>query len=426
MNPPLAERMRPTNLSELLGQSRILGPQSMLRRSLEKDSVPSLILWGPPGCGKTSLAHVIKSQSAKSFVSISAVSAGVKDVKETIAAARELRKIGQSSILFIDEIHRFNKSQQDALLGAVEDGTITLIGATTENPSFEINNALLSRCQLILFSPLAPDDLQNLFWSALHTHPRGILRPDLQFEEEAVKRIISQADGDARFLLNQIEWIVEALGEETSVDIEALDRLQYKKPLRYDRHYDEHYNLISALHKSVRGSDPHAALYWLHRMIQGGEDPRYLLRRLMRMAMEDIGLADPAALRMAVDARSAYDFLGSPEGIIALDQLTVYLALAPKSNALEKAGMLADTLVREHGTLPVPRAFRNAVNKTGRDLDYGSGYRYDHDSPSAFSGQDHMPQKLLGKQIYEPTDFGHEIEMRKRLEYLEKLKSART
>jgi putative ATPase len=357
---------------------------------------------------------------------MSAVSAGVKEVKETIAGARELLKVGQRSILFIDEIHRFNKTQQDALLGAVEDGTITLIGATTENPSFEINNALLSRCQLILFSPLAPEDLQNLFLSSLQNHPRGLLRPDIRFQEEAIKRIISQADGDARFLLNQVEWIVEALGDEKSVDIEVMDRLQYKKPLRYDRHYDEHYNLISCLHKSVRGSDPHASLYWLHRMIQGGEDPRYLLRRLMRMAMEDIGLADPAALRMAVDARSAYDFLGSPEGLIALDQLTVYLALAPKSNALEKAGMLADTLVREHGTLPVPRAFRNAVNKTGRDLDYGTGYRYDHDSPSAYSGQDHMPQKLLGKIIYEPTDYGFEIEMRKRLEYLEKLKNMRT
>jgi len=425
METPLAERMRPTNLEELLGQSRILGPQSMLRRSLERDSVPSLILWGPPGCGKTSLAHVIKSQSHKHFVALSAISSGVKDVKETIASAREHRKLGQNTILFIDEIHRFNKSQQDALLGAVEDGTITLIGATTENPSFEVNNALLSRCQLILFSPLASADLEHLFWSALRDHPRGLCRTDISVAPEALGKLLSQADGDARFLLNQVEWIVEALGEEKQVNQETLERLQYKKPLRYDRHYDEHYNLISAFHKSVRGSDPHGALYWLHRMVQAGEDPRYLLRRLMRMAMEDIGLADPAALRMAVDCRAAFDFLGSPEGILALDQLTVYLALAPKSNSLELAAMKADQLVQEHGTLPVPRAFRNAENKTGRDLGYGQGYQYDHDSPSAYSGQDHLPQKLLGTIIYEPTDFGDERRQAIRLQELEEIRRLR-
>ena len=425
MEQPLAERMRPTTLDELLGQQRILGPQSLLRRSLERDAVPSLLLWGPPGCGKTSLAHVIKSGSHKKFIALSAVSSGVKDVKETIAAAREDRKLGQSTILFIDEIHRFNKSQQDALLGAVEDGTISLIGATTENPSFEINNALLSRCQLILFAPLGSPELEQLFWSALRDHPRGLMRSDIQFSDDAIKKIVSQSDGDARFLLNQVEWIVQALGTETAVDETLLERLQYQKPLRYDRHYDEHYNLISVLHKSVRGSDPHAALYWLHRMLQGGEDPRYLLRRLMRMAMEDIGLADPQAIRMATDCRAAYDFLGTPEGLIALDELTVYLALAPKSNALEKAGMLADELVRTHGTLPVPRAFRNAVNKTGRDLSYGDGYRYDHDSPNAYSGQDHLPAKLLGKQIYEPTEFGQETEFRRRLDYLKSLAEER-
>ncbi len=410
--------MRPQTLEELLGQQKILGPQSMLRRSLERGAVPSLILWGPPGCGKTSLAHVVREKSSKNFVALSAVSSGVKDVKETIAQARELKKLGQSSILFIDEIHRFNKAQQDALLGAVEDGTITLIGATTENPSFEINNALLSRCQLILFAPLGPLDLQSLFWSALRDHPRGMLRADISFSDAAVNKMISQADGDARFLLNQIEWIVEALGDEKMVDEAVFERLQYQKPLRYDRSYDEHYNLISVFHKSVRGSDPHAALYWLHRMLQGGEDPRYLLRRLMRMAMEDIGLADPQAIQMAASCRAAYDFLGTPEGLIALDELTVYLALAPKSNALEKAGMLADQIVRDHGTLPVPRAFRNAVNKTGRDLAYGQGYRYDHDSPGAYSGQDHLPQKLLGTQIYEPTSYGKEAEMRKRMDAL--------
>ncbi|HSQ41095.1 MAG TPA: replication-associated recombination protein A [Fibrobacteraceae bacterium] len=423
MAQPLAERMRPQTLDELLGQSRILGPQSMLRASLQKDAVPSLLLWGPPGCGKTSFANIIRVNSHKNFVALSAVSSGVKDVKETIAQARADKERG--TILFIDEIHRFNKSQQDALLGAVEDGTVTLIGATTENPSFEVNNALLSRCQLILFSPLTPEDLDRLFWSALRDHPRGMLRPDIQVEPDAVAKIISQADGDARFLLNQVEWIAEALGAETHVDHAALERLQYRKPLRYDRHYDEHHNLISALHKSVRGSDPHAALYWLHRMLQGGEDPRYLLRRLIRMAMEDIGLADPQALQLATSCREAYDFLGVPEGLLALDEITVYLALAPKSNSLEKASMLADEVVRKSGTLPVPRAYRNAVNKTGRELGYGNGYFYDHDSPDAYSGQDHLPQKLLGLRLYEPTPYGREAELKQRLQELENLKRQR-
>lgn len=423
MSKPLAERLRPRNLDEFLGQQRILGPESMLRRAVMQDAAPSMIFWGPPGCGKTSLAHVIQSHSSKRFVALSAVSSGVKDVKEALAAAKAHLELGQATLLFIDEIHRFNKSQQDALLGAVEDGTVTLIGATTENPGFEVNSALLSRCQLILFAPLGPEEQELLLLSALQTHPRGLLRPDISFSPEALRKLVSQADGDARFLLNQLEWIVSTLGERTLVDLEALEQMQYRKPLRYDKHNEEHYNLISALHKSVRGSDVQAAVYWLHRMLQGGEDPRYILRRLMRMAMEDVGLADPNALLLATAAREAFDFLGAPEGLIALDQLTVYLSLAPKSNRLELAYMKADSLIRDTGTLPVPRAFRNAVNKTGRDLGYGSGYRYDHDTPGAFSGQEHLPKAIVGTRFYEPTEFGREKALGERMRDLEARKT---
>ena len=297
-----------------------------------------------------------------------------------------------------------------------------MIGATTENPGFEVNSALLSRCQLILFAPLSPDDLKQLVMSALHTHPRGICRPDISIDSDAMGKLIAQADGDARFLLNQIEWIVSCLGNETVIDLASLDRMQYRKPLRYDKHSEEHYNLISVLHKSVRGSDVQAAVYWLHRMLQGGEDPRYILRRLMRMAMEDIGLADPNALLLATAAREAFDFLGPPEGLIALDELTVYLSLAPKSNRLELAYMKADQVIRDTGTLPVPRAFRNPVNKTGRQLHYGEGYRYDHDSPSAYSGQEHLPKALEGMQFYEPTTYGREKLLAERMRELDSLK----
>jgi ATPase related to the helicase subunit of the Holliday junction resolvase len=256
------------------------------------------------------------------------------------------------TILFIDEIHRFNKGQQDALLGAVEDGTVTLIGATTENPGFEVNGALLSRCQLILFAPLSKDDLRTLVYSALRDHPRGLQLKDVEIEDSVVDKLIAQSEGDARFLLNQIEWIGNSLGDRKKIDEKLLEEFQYKKPLRYDKSGEEHYNLISALHKSVRGSDPDAALYWLHRMIQGGEDPRFILRRLMRMSMEDIGLADPNALLLATSAREAYDFMGIPEGLIALDELAIYLSLAPKSNSVELAGMAADSIIKQTGTLP--------------------------------------------------------------------------
>lgn len=423
MTIPLAERLRPQNLDEFLGQNKILGPQSLLRKSLENDVIPSMIFWGPPGCGKTSLAHVIRKSSQRRFIALSAVSSGVKEVKSVIAEAKSYLTLNQPTILFIDEIHRFNKSQQDALLGAVEDGTITLIGATTENPGFEVNSALLSRCQLILFAPLAPEDLSRLFLFALREHPRGLQRLDVTVTPEVVEKIVSQADGDARFLLNQLEWIEGNLGNRTEIDSALLEEMQYKKPLRYDKRSEEHYNLISALHKSVRGSDPDAAVYWLHRMLKGGEDPRFILRRLMRMAMEDIGLADPNALLLATAAREAFDFMGAPEGLIALDELTIYLSLAPKSNSLEIAGMKADCVIEQTGTLPVPKAFRNSVTKVGKTLGYGNGYRYDHDSPGAYSAQEHLPKALYGTEFYNPTEFGKEKMLKERLEQLKRIKN---
>ena len=422
MDQPLAERLRPQNLDEFLGQNKILGEQSLLRKSLENDNVPSMIFWGPPGCGKTSLAHVIRQKTKKSFVALSAVASGVKEVKEVLADARKMKGLFRDTILFIDEIHRFNKGQQDALLGAVEDGTVTLIGATTENPGFEVNGALLSRCQLILFAPLSKEDLRTLIFSALRDHPRGLLLKDVEIEESVVDKLIAQSEGDARFLLNQLEWIGKNLGDRKVIDDALLEEFQYKKPLRYDKSGEEHYNLISALHKSVRGSDPDAAVYWLHRMLQGGEDPRFILRRLMRMAMEDVGLADPNALLLATSAREAYDFMGIPEGLIALDELAIYLSLAPKSNSLELAGMAADSIIQRTGTLPVPRAFRNSVTRVGKQLGYGNGYEYDHDSPGAFSAQEHLPKALEGTEIYRPTNYGKEKLLAERLAQLKQIK----
>lgn len=423
MDQPLAERLRPQNLDEFLGQNKILGAQSLLRMSLENDTVPSMIFWGPPGCGKTSLAHVIRQKTKKSFVALSAVASGVKEVKEVLAEARKMKGIFRDTILFIDEIHRFNKSQQDALLGAVEDGTVTLIGATTENPGFEVNGALLSRCQLILFAPLSKEDLRRLIFSALKDHPRGLQLKDVEVDEAVVDKLIAQSEGDARFLLNQLEWIGGNLGGRKVIDEKLLEEFQYKKPLRYDKSGEEHYNLISALHKSIRGSDPDAAIYWLHRMLQGGEDPRYLLRRMIRMSMEDVGLADPNALLLATSAREAYDFLGNPEGLIALDQLAVYLALAPKSNSLEVAGFAADDVIRQTGTLPVPRAFRNSVTRVGKQLGYGNGYQYDHDSPGGYSAQEHLPKQLEGLELYKPKQIGKEKLFAERLEQLKAIRN---
>jgi putative ATPase len=399
---PLAERLRPQKLETLLGQHRIVGPQSLLRQSIQNKKVPSLILWGPPGCGKTTLAEIIKEETKLPFFKLSAVHSGVKDVKEVFAQAKALGK-NANPILFIDEIHRFNKSQQDSLLQAIEEGIITLIGATTENPSFEVNSALLSRCQLLLLAPLNDDDLNKLIDRSLEH-----LNISIEISSEVREKIISQADGDARYLINQIEWLTQALNDEKVIDQNFLDRVEFHKPLRYDKSGEEHYNLISVFHKSIRGSDPDAALYWLHRMLKGGEDPRYLLRRMQRMATEDIGLADPQAIVQATSCQQSYDFLGVPEGLLALDQLALYLALAPKSNTVEISSFAADDLVNTTKNLPVPKAFRNAVNKTGKKLGYGDGYIYDHDTPNNYAGQNHLPTAIKDKILYHPKSLGEE------------------
>lgn len=409
---PLADRMRPQNLEEFLGQNRILGPGTLLRSSLEKKQLPSMIFWGPPGCGKTSLAQVIRSTTQASFVALSAITSGVKDIRKVAEEAKKLKQAQIQTLLFVDEIHRFNKSQQDALLPFVEDGTLTLIGATTENPSFEINSALLSRCQLLLFAPLNENDLKSLLFSALHTHPRGLQRNDLKIEDSVIQKLIALSDGDARFLLNQLEWLTDGFQGEV-LDENALEKMNFHKPLRYDKGGENHFNFISVLHKSIRGSDPQATIYWLHRMIQGGEDPRYILRRLMRMASEDIGLADPQALILASACRQSFDFLGMPEGILALDELAMYLAYAPKSNRLEVASMEVDKVIRNTGNLPVPGAFRNSINKTTQNLGYGRGYLYDHDQIGAYSGQNHLPNSLANSVFYTPTDRGFEKTMEK-------------
>ncbi len=420
---PLAERMRPRTLNEVLGQNRLLGPKALLRKSLEQKKVPSMIFWGPPGCGKTTLAEVIKLETNLPFEKLSAVHSGVKDVKTALEKAKQIKWAGGKMILFIDEVHRFNKAQQDSLLHSVEEGLITLIGATTENPGFEVNSALLSRCQLLLFSPLANEDLKELLKQAVASHPLGLKRPDLNFSESVQNKLIAQADGDARFLLNQIEWLVDALDpNELEIDDEFLERIHYDKPLRYDKNGEQHYNMISVLHKSIRGSDVHAALYWLHRMLAGGEDPKYLLRRFIRMASEDVGNADSQALVLATSALQSFEMLGLPEGVLAIDQLVIYLCAAPKSNSVEMASMKADQLVKQYGNLPIPKAFRNAVNSTGKQLGYGEGYLYDHNSKDGFSAQEHLPNALSGTKVYEPVLRGAEIKIADRFEHLDNLR----
>ncbi len=414
-NSPLAEKLRPQKLADFLGQSRLLGPDTLLTQSINRREIPSLILWGPPGCGKTTLAEVIRRETDLPFFKLSAVHSGVKEVKAVLQQAQSIRLNKGRPLLFIDEIHRFNKSQQDSLLHALEEGTVTLIGATTENPSFEVNSALLSRCQLLLLAPLGNAELEQLIQRSLEFQRKlaNLSSSAWTMADEVKQKLIAQADGDARYLINQVEWLTQAASPEETLDLQFLEKVNFHKPLRYDKSGEEHYNLISALHKSVRGSDPDGALYWLHRMLKGGEDPRYLLRRLQRMAVEDIGLADPQALMLATSAQASYDFLGIPEGLLAIDQLVIYLSLAPKSNSVEKAYFAAEALVAQHGNLPVPRALRNAVNKTGKQLGYGQGYQYDHDAERAYAGQEHLPKEIAGAVIYEPHSRGQEGELNK-------------
>jgi putative ATPase len=414
---PLADRLRPKTLGEVVGQEHLTGPDGVLTRLLAAGRLGSIILWGPPGTGKTTIARLLAGETGLYFQQISAIFSGVADLRKIFDQARKRREEGRGTLLFVDEIHRFNRSQQDSFLPLMEDGTITLIGATTENPSFELNGALLSRAQVLVLNRLESQSLAILVERAEAVEGRP-----LPVDEEARERLFALADGDGRYLLNLVEDIYASVKEGERIGPEALARIVQRRVPLYDKSRDGHYNLISALHKSVRGSDPDAALYYLARMLTAGEDPLYLARRLVRMAIEDIGLADPQALHQALAAKETFDFLGSPEGELALAQATIYLATAPKSNASYVAFGRAMARARETGSLMPPKIILNAPTRLMKQQEYGAGYRYDHDEPDAFSGQDYFPAEIGREHYYDPPERGFEREIRKRLDYWAKLR----
>ncbi len=418
---PLADRLRPLALGDVVGQEHLTGETGILSRMLASGRIPSIILWGPPGTGKTTIARLLAGETGLAFEQMSAIFSGVADLKKTFEQGRIRREQGRGTLLFVDEIHRFNKSQQDSFLPYVEDGTIILVGATTENPSFELNGALLSRAQVLVLNRLGPEAMASLIGRAEMFEKRA-----LQVDAAARDALIAMADGDGRYLLNLVEEIFSAVVEGApALTTEQLAKtVQQRMPL-YDKAADGHYNLISALHKSVRGSDPDAALYYLARMLTAGEDPLFLARRLVRMAIEDVGLADPQALQQALAAKDAYDFLGSPEGELALAQATIYIATAPKSNAGYTAFNTAMKRAKETGSLAPPKIILNAPTKLMKSQEYGAGYRYDHDEPDAFSGQNYFPDQMGREQFYNPPERGFEREVKKRLEYWSRLRIER-
>jgi putative ATPase len=410
-NAPLADRLRPKSLDEVVGQEHLTGPDGAIGRMVAAGRLASMILWGPPGTGKTSIARLLADAVGLRFVAISAVFSGVADLKKIFAEARTAARAGQQTLLFVDEVHRFNRSQQDGFLSYVEDGTVTLVGATTENPSFEINAALLSRCQVLILRRLDHDALDELVRraEALESRP-------LPLTPEAREALIASADGDGRFLLNQVETLFSTEIDQPLGPAELSDLLHRRVPV-YDKDREGHYNLISALHKTIRGSDPQAALYYLARMLVAGEEPLYLLRRLTRAAVEDIGMADPNALLQCLAAKEMYDFLGSPEGEIGIVQACLYLATAPKSNAAYTAQKKAWSSARETGSLMPPMHILNAPTKLMKNVGYGKGYAYDHSTDEGFSGQDYWPEEMEPQDFYQPTDRGFEAKVKERLEY---------
>jgi len=417
---PLADRLRPARLADVVGQDHLLGPSGAITRMLDSGTLGSMIFWGPPGTGKTTVARLLADATDLEFVQVSAVFSGVADLKKVFEAARARRETGKGTLLFVDEIHRFNRAQQDSFLPVMEDGTVTLVGATTENPSFELNAALLSRARVLSFRPLEPEAIGRLLARAEAEEGRA-----LPLDAAARDMLVGMADRDGRASLTLAEEVWRAAREgEVFGPVELQDILQRRAPI-YDKSQDGHYNLISALHKSVRGSDPDAALYYLCRMLDAGEQPLYLGRRLVRMAIEDIGLADPQALAVALAAKDAYDYLGSPEGELALAEAAVYLATAPKSNAVYTAFKAATRAAKEGGSLMPPKVILNAPTGLMRKEGYGSGYRYDHDEPEAFSGQDYFPEAMGRQTFYDPPERGFEREIRKRLDYWAKLRRER-
>lgn len=421
---PLAARMRPATLDEFVGQEHLLGPGKPLRDAIERGAPGSMIFWGPPGSGKTTLAHLVATSTERIFVPFSAVTEGVPRIREIVGEAQErLESGGEQTIMFVDEIHRLNKAQQDSLLPPAEDGTITLIGATTENPSFEVIGALLSRTRVFVLQPLSPEAIELLLQRALVDTERGLGGARLTVEPDALTLMAVEADGDARRALTVLEAAVLHVGEGGTVTVDIAREAMQKRFARYDKAGEEHFNLLSAYHKSLRGSDPQGALYWMARMLDGGEDPMTLFRRAIAMAAEDIGLADPNALIIAVAARDAFHMLGPPEGYLPLAEMTIYLATAPKSNSAKVALGAALDAARETPAAPVPLHIRNAPTPLMKELGYNQGYRYAHSSPDAYLPQEYLPDALRGREFYTPGTFGHEKKIAERLEWWAKLKS---
>jgi putative ATPase len=424
---PLAERMRPSSIEEFVGQGHLLGKGKLLSGLLHRKKLPSLILWGPPGSGKTTLARIICRQIKADFVSFSAVLSGLKELWAVVKDAKVNESKGKSTVLFVDEIHRFNKAQQDAFLPHVESGLIILIGATTENPSFEIISPLLSRCRVLTLNPLDNQELEEILLRAIEDEERGLGRLELSIEDEAKDVLIMKSDGDARALLNNLELSAELSvsarpeGKGAAITRPVVEEAIQQKALRYDKAGEEHYNIISAFHKSLRGSQPDAALYWLARMLSSGEDPHYIARRMIRFASEDVGNADPQALTIAISALNAYDFLGSPEGELALAQAALYLATAPKSNAAYTAFGKAQQDARKMGSLPVPFHIRNAPTRLMKKLGYGKGYLYPHDFEEGVIEQEYLPKELSDRIYYHPLNRGHERLIKERLDKWRKI-----